>query len=163
MHANSYNMMSEFRKFIAPGSRVLDAGGADVNGSYRPLFLDCSYTTLDYANADIVISGYDWPIEDESYDAVVCGQMLEHDKFFWLTMKNIARVLVPGGIACVIVPSKFNCIHRFPVDVYRFMPDSMLALGEWAGLELLHQKWDEGTIWGDLGGVFKKVIATSAP
>lgn len=156
MHATSMALMAELRKRIPKGSRVLDVGGANVNGSYRALFEDArEFVSLDFAAADIVVTGYDWPIPDESFDAVVSGQALEHDRFFWVTMQNIARVLRPGGTAIIIVPSQ-GAIHRHPVDCYRFLPDSLEALASWSGLVL--QRWERraDSTWGDLGGVFQK-------
>jgi SAM-dependent methyltransferase len=155
MHASSYHLMSELRACIPAGARVLDVGGADVNGSYRPLFGDCTYTSLDYQNADIIVTGYDWPLADESFDAVISGQTFEHDGWFWVTMQNIARVLKPGGHAIIIAPSAGG-VHRHPVDCYRFLPDSMAALARWAGLTLLGTRWDSESKWRDLGAVFRK-------
>lgn len=49
MHASSYKLMTSLRTCIPKGSIVLDVGGADVgNGSYRKLFDDCNYTSLDF-------------------------------------------------------------------------------------------------------------------
>ncbi len=144
MHGNSFNRMREFRrKLVARGSRVLDVGGADVNGSYRPIFADCEYVTLDRARADVVVNGYDWPLDDQSFDVVISGQCLEHDKFFWLTLKNIARVLRSGGLFLLIVPAQWP-IHRYPVDCYRFLPDSIDAIAEWAGMTAIARTIDVG-------------------
>ncbi len=148
-------MMARLRACVPSGSSVLDVGGADVNGSYRPLFADCRYTSLDFENADIVVSGYDWPIADAAFDAVISGQALEHDGMFWLTLQNIARVLKPGGHAILIMPSA-GAVHRYPVDCYRFLPDSLKAMAKWSGLELLGQSWDHESKWRDLGGVFRR-------
>ncbi len=155
MHASSLELMRTLRAHVPAGARVLDVGGANVNGSYRPLFADCRYTSLDFANADIVVSGYDWPIEDGAFDAVISGQMLEHDRFFWLTLKNIARVLAGGGIAIIIVPMTGG-IHRHPVDCYRFMPDAARAFADWSGLTLLATERGAQSKWNDLGAVLEK-------
>lgn len=147
--------MTELRGCIKPRSTVLDVGGADVNGSYRQLFADCKYSSLDFHDADIIVTGYDWPLPDACYQAVICGQALEHDRWFWLTMKNIARVLRPGGHAILIVPSAGG-VHRHPVDCYRFLPDAMQALADWAGLEVLRTEWTHESAWHDLGAVMRK-------
>jgi SAM-dependent methyltransferase len=155
MHASSYQLMAKLRACIAPGSKVLDVGGADVNGSYRPLFGDCTYTSLDFENADIIVTGYEWPIDDGAFDAVISGQALEHDGMFWVTTRNIARVLRPGGRAILIVPST-GPVHRHPVDCYRFLPDSMKALATWARLKLVSVERLDNSQWRDLGAVFAK-------
>lgn len=155
MHKQSYRLMEKLRSFIPAGAHVLDVGGADVNGSYRPIFKDCKYTSLDKENADIVVSGYDWPTADEAFDAAVSGQVLEHDGWFWVTMQNIARVLKPGGHAVIIVPSSGE-VHRYPVDCYRFLPDSMNALARWANLDLLEIQTEKDGKWRDVGAVFRK-------
>lgn len=155
MHKESFRLMAKLRTHVPPGSSVLDVGGADVNGSYRPLFEDCKFTSLDHANADINVTGYEWPIADETYDAVISGQTLEHDGWFWLTMQNIARVLKPNGHAIVIVPQAGK-VHRYPVDCYRFLPDSMEALARWAKLAVVEMSSDNESKWKDLGAVFRK-------
>ncbi len=155
MHKESYRMMAELRTIIPVASSVLDVGGANVNGSYRQLFNDCRYTSLDYANADIVVTGYEWPIADATFDAVISGQTFEHDGWFWVTMKNIARVLKPGGHAIIIAPAAGG-VHRYPVDCYRFYPDSWAALARWSELELVGTKLDNESKWRDHGGVFRK-------
>lgn len=157
MHASSLDMMRNFRKLIPAGSTVLDVGGADVNGTYRPLFTDCKYSSLDFVKADIIVEGYSWPIADGAFDAVISGQALEHDPFFWVTMQNVARVLRPGGTAVIIVPSA-GAIHRHPVDCYRFLPDSVDALARWAGLSVVTHKLDPDSPWRDLGAVYAKPV-----
>jgi len=161
MHKSSYDTMSRMRSYIAKGSTVLDVGGAVVNGSYRALFPDCKYSSLDFAGADINVVGYEWPLDDKSFDAVISGQALEHDGMFWRTMTNIARVLKPGGYAILIVPSAGE-VHRHPVDCYRFLPDSMTAMAAWSGLELVEICWDNPPTsqWRDLAAVFRKPKAT---
>jgi len=154
--------MQEMRsRYVLSGARVLDVGGADVNGSYRRLFSDCSYVTLDlHPSADIVVEGYDWPLDDASFDIVVSGQTLEHDKFFWLTVRNIARVVVDDGVFLLVVPAAWP-IHRFPIDCYRFLPDSIYAMAEWGGFNVLSVKHDQSSLGpgrADLAAALRKQI-----
>jgi len=158
MHDTSYALMAKLRSEVAPGSRVLDVGGADVNGSYRPLFDDCAYTSLDFKNADILVTGHEWPIEDGSFDAVISGQTLEHDPLFWVTVQNMERVLRPGGPLILIVPSA-GPVHRHPVDCWRFYPDSIDAMARWAGLDVVAKSWNHDSPWHDLGAVLRKPAA----
>jgi hypothetical protein len=87
----------------------------------------------------------------------VSGQALEHDRWFWVTMRNIARVLRPGGVAALIVPSA-GPVHRHPVDCYRFYPDAMAAMASWAGLTVLEQRQGDNQPWRDVGAVLKKPV-----
>lgn len=131
---------------------IIDLGSQDINGSYRPIFErpPWHYLGIDLApgkNVDIVLRDpYDWrELESESADVVVAGQTIEHTEFFWETMKQIARVLKPGGLCCVIVPSS-GPEHRFPVDCWRIFPDGLRAMARYAQLEVL----EASTQWDDL-------------
>ncbi len=57
-------------------------------------------------NVDIVVSDiYNWiEIEDSSFDVVISGQAFEHMEFFWKAIKEIERILKPGGLCCIIAP-----------------------------------------------------------
>ncbi len=140
MHANSLRLMTELRSCIPPGSWVADWGARDVNndgGVYRPLFADCDYQGVDIEpgpNVDIVVPANDpSSIPAESFDAVISGQCLEHTERPWLVVKEMARVLKPGGVCILIAPWTW-CIHRFPVDCWRILPDGMRVLCGDAGL-----------------------------
>lgn len=167
MHPSSYKLMGEFvRKYLPAKTSVLDVGGADVNGSYKKIILDngSTYKTLDWEKADFNVQGYDWS-EVPVFDAVISGQTLEHDPFFWKTLKNISRIT--NQWVFIIVPSKGK-YHKHPIDCYRFYKDADKAFAEIMGMELIESVWNtEKTIykkapnlpekyWGDLGMVFKK-------
>lgn len=142
--------MQSFSKHIPDGSHILDVGGADVNGTYKPIFKNCEYKTLDYENADIIVSDYKWP--ELTFDAVISGQMLEHDRYFWKTLDNISKII--PDVVILIVPSKGK-YHAHPVDCYRFYPDCAEVFAEILGMELVEKVWNEQEYWGDLGMVFK--------
>jgi len=118
--------------------RVLDVGSQDVNGSYRQIFAEplWSYTGLDMTvglNVDIVLrTPYVWSeVASESADVVISGQAFEHIPYFWITMLEIVRVLKTGGICCILAPSS-GPEHRYPLDCWRFYPDGMVALAQFA-------------------------------
>ncbi len=122
---------------------VLDVGSMNVNGSYRTLFDDPSwrYTGMDAAaggGVDVVLGRpYDWSsLGDASFDVVVSGQAFEHIEFPWVTILEVARVLRPGGLVCIVVPSS-GMEHRFPVDCWRYYPDGIRALVRWADLDVV--------------------------
>ena len=156
MHKSSYENMRRFvENHLADRHdsplRVADIGSQDVNGSYQPLFdhAGWSYTGVDMApgkNVDVVLSDiYDWnELESDGFDVVVSGQAFEHIEFFWLTMLEVARIMRPGALCCLIAPSS-GFEHRYPVDCWRFYPDGMRALARHAGLEVLeaYAEWDK--------------------
>lgn len=175
MHQSSYHRMSEFaslvrQRFGQQPIRLLDIGSKGVNGTYRELFADpkIEYVGLDVEpgpNVDLVPKDpYDWQeIDDESFDVIISGQVLEHLEFPWLTMEQIARKLKPGGLTCLIAPSR-GPEHRFPVDCFRYYPDGMQALARWSGLSVLESDCVRGASgfqdgsdqWGDCYCVLSK-------
>jgi SAM-dependent methyltransferase len=169
LHASSFENMARChdrylgtQAWADGGERVVvDVGGADVNGGYRPIFDDprYRYLTVDLAageGVDVVLDDpYRLPFADGSVDVVLSGQMLEHCEFFWLTFAEMMRVLKPDGYLFLIAPSA-GPIHEYPVDCYRFYPDAYRALAKHAGCHL-HEVWlDERGPWRDLVGVFAK-------
>jgi len=60
----------------------------------------------------------------------------EHVEYFWLTAREMARVLKPNGLMCIIVPSQGR-EHRHPVDCWRFLPDGMKALAKYIGVNVI--------------------------
>ena len=148
MHTSTYLRMEWFVRTHLSGARrkvsVLDVGSCDVNGTYRTIFDSDAfdYRGLDIESGvgvDIVAENpYKWDmIPSDSFDAVISGQTLEHVEFFWFTLAEMARVLRPGGLMCVIVPR--NLVrHRHPVDTYRYDVDGMVAMGRYVDFEIVH-------------------------
>jgi SAM-dependent methyltransferase len=140
--------------------KVVDLGAMNVNGSYRELFPDSvEFVGVDLEpgpGVDVVLSDvYQLPFADHSVDFVLSGQMLEHCGQFWRVFTEISRILKPEGLAFIIAPSA-GPVHRYPVDCYRFYPDSFQAIAHWAGLRLVHSWNDERGPWRDIIGVFQK-------
>lgn len=157
MHKTSYLKMQAFFEsvdhYLPPQSRgsILEIGSKSYHGqlSYKNLIDQSrfSYTGLDLeagTNVDIVPGNpHNWSeIGNEQFDLVISGQALEHDKFFWVTFPEIARILKCGGILALIAPGT-GPIHRFPVDCWRFYPDAWEGLCQWAGLELVETYYEE--------------------
>jgi len=73
---------------------------------------------------------YELPFEDDSLDVVVSSSCFEHSEFFWLSFLEVLRILKPDGLFYLNVPSD-GVFHRYPVDCWRFYPDSAVALAKW--------------------------------
>ena len=114
--------------------RILDVGGSNINGSYRDLFDDPEwiYHALDVEQGEgvDVVPKKPWRWQDvraRSYDVVISGSAFEHIAFPWLTIVEIRRVLRPGGLLCLVVPSAGE-EHRYPLDCWRYYRDGLVAL-----------------------------------
>jgi autotransporter strand-loop-strand O-heptosyltransferase len=81
--------------------KVLDIGSLDINGSNRDLFEDCDYIGLDVGegrNVDVVSVGHLYDAPDNFFDTIISTEVFEHDMFYEETVKNIIRMLKPGGL-----------------------------------------------------------------
>lgn len=165
MHTSSMDKMKAFRdKYLEAKKNnhivILDIGAQEVhvNGSYKPLFSDqknWKYQGADMVpgnNVDIVLTDpYDWSqIKSNSVDVVISGQAFEHIEYFWITMLEIARVLKPGGLCCIVAPSS-GYEHRYPVDCWRFYPDGFSALAKYAKLDVLesYTQWEDSPLYDE--------------
>jgi SAM-dependent methyltransferase len=69
--------------------------------------LDAVHSTtadLDHGGVDVQADITTLPFADESFDAVLCSHVLEHVEDDRAAMRELVRVLRPGGWALVMVP-----------------------------------------------------------
>jgi SAM-dependent methyltransferase len=112
---------------------------------------------------DVVLQDpYILPFQDNTFDFAISSSCFEHSEFFWLSYQETMRVLKPSGVFYLNAPSN-GMFHRYPVDCWRFFPDSGNALVNWGnrnGLNsiLLEQYTSEKEtdIWSDYVAVFLK-------
>jgi len=106
MHQSAMNTAKLFfdiyatEKNFPKGTKVLDVGSQDVNGSLKevcPKFL--TYMGVDFVagkGVDIVLQDpYKMPFEDEHFDIIICSSVFEHSQMFWLLYLEIMRILKP--------------------------------------------------------------------
>lgn len=90
---------NKFPKFFS-NRIVVDIGSLDINGNNQYLFEDCLYLGIDLLpgkNVDLAVKGHELSLPDDSLDVVISTECFEHDQFYALTLKNIVRMLKPGG------------------------------------------------------------------
>lgn len=165
--SNGRSFFKTYSKDFGSSSKVkvIEIGSQNVNGSLREVCPEqFEYVGLDFQDAegvDIVLDDpYSLPIESESVDIVVSSSCFEHSELFWLVFLEILRVLKPGGLFYLNAPSAGN-FHRYPVDCWRFYPDSGKALVTWAkrngiNAALLESYTHRGENWQDFVSVFLK-------
>jgi len=135
---NCQRFFDRYGEYLPDSDRVtvIDIGAQNVNGSLREVTpAHFKYVGVDMAagkGVDIVLDDpYSLPLEAESADVVLCSSCFEHSEMFWLLFLEIMRVLKPTGLFYLNVPSN-GPFHRYPVDCWRFYPDSGNALVAWA-------------------------------
>ena len=150
-----------------PNARVVEIGSQDVNGSLRTFCpANFVYTGVDFVagkGVDLILDDpYQLPFANESVDVMLSSSCFEHSEMFWLLYLEIMRALKPGGLFYMNVPANGE-FHRWPVDCWRFYPDSGRALITWAkrnGMkaELLesYTSTQIGDQWNDFVAVFVK-------
>jgi SAM-dependent methyltransferase len=121
---------------LAPGAKVIDVGAG--NAPYRELFEHVDYSTVDWDNSpheresDVSASADALPHDDESFDAVLLTQVLEHVPDPARVLAELYRILRPGGTVHITVPLVWE-LHELPYDYYRYTPASLTTLMEAAG------------------------------
>lgn len=105
------------RKYSKPGQKILDVGvglgrlleqvdeleryGMDISSNYLEITstkkINCCLSLIE-----------DMPYQDDFFDIITCTDVLEHVLDLNLAVKNILRVLKPGGVLIIRVPYKEN-------------------------------------------------------
>jgi SAM-dependent methyltransferase len=139
-----------FREWVDTGGRVLDVGcrfgaltrsyldgnqvvGVDID---RRALEEAALLGIEPVWADAAES---LPFEDESFDAVVVGELLEHLPLPQLTVGEARRVLRPGGRLVGSVPNAYRLKGRLsfllgrppepdPTHLQLFSPDDVRRL-----------------------------------
>ncbi|RJQ24615.1 methyltransferase domain-containing protein [Candidatus Parcubacteria bacterium] len=111
--------------------RTLEIGSYNVNGTIRDSFQHKSneYIGVDQSAGpcvDLVINAHELLdcFGSNSFDTILCCEMLEHDPQFWLTVGIMHQMLKPNGYLFVSTPTFGFPLHRFPKDYWRFGEDA---------------------------------------
>ncbi len=94
-----------------------------------------SYRTLDRDTdwkPDVIGSAEAIPLQDKSVDSILCTQVFEHLPHPWIAIKELFRVLKPGGYCLFTVPQT-NELHEEPHDYFRYTSYGLRSLFTEAG------------------------------
>ncbi len=115
---------------------VLDIGSGRARRYAHLCPRATAYRTLDTDPAgqpDILASADAIPLPDASVDGIICTQVLEHLPHPWIAVREMARILRPGGHAVITVP-QMNDLHEEPHDYFRYTKYGLESLFQDAGL-----------------------------
>jgi SAM-dependent methyltransferase len=114
----------------------LSIGGA---GRYVDGYVNLDLLAMPGVN--VAADAHQLPFADGVFQRVECDAVLEHVRRPEQVMREIARVLAPGGYAHLVTPF-CHPFHEYPKDYRRFTPD---GLKELAGpLEVVAEGWRTG-------------------
>ncbi|ORB78429.1 MULTISPECIES: class I SAM-dependent methyltransferase [Mycobacterium avium complex (MAC)] len=127
---------------------VLDAGAGIA--PYRKHFGHVTYETADfgevskeYSQLDHICRLEQLPMADETYDLVLCTQVLEHVPEPLPVLRELRRVLKPGGEAWVSAPLFYE-EHETPYDFCRYTQFAWRRMAAEAGFTVESLEWLEG-------------------
>ncbi len=121
-----FKAIDNFAKETKADAKILDVGCGLK--PYRSLFATENYTGIDIEGGghtddakvvDAYFDGHNIPFPDNSFDTIICTQVLEHADSPEILVKEISRVLEDGGRAFFSMPFIYP-EHETPYDFRRF-------------------------------------------
>ena len=115
---------------------VLDLGGSRKSG-YHELFLGKPEFTVvnidEHYGYDLKFDvEKDFPLEDASYDHVLCLNLLEHVYGYAHVLRESYRVMRPGGTFVSVTPFSIP-LHACPHDFFRYTDSALRRMLKDAG------------------------------
>ena len=147
MHLNSELLFTKYAvPYFKSNFKVLEIG---PSGVYQRIVNDNNiiWDTIDFENTKFIEgsaenlthklqSAYDFPIDDEVYDIVLSGQVIEHVEKIWTWLSEIKRITKKGGIIITINPVSWP-YHEAPIDCWRIFPNGIHALAQETDMTVL--------------------------
>lgn len=138
------SFISKLPPDIIRNSKVLEVGSYNVNGSASDYVKQ--HNPSEYIGVDIVNGpGVDkiCSVEDivnvfgkNSFDIVICTEMLEHVQDWRLAINNLKEVCCINGVIIITTRSVGFPKHDYPADYWRFSINDMLHI--FSDFNILH-------------------------
>jgi SAM-dependent methyltransferase len=83
------------------GSRVIEMGSLDINGSVRGQFSAATYVGVDLGpgpGVDLVSCGHEVDLPSGSFDCAISAECFEHNPYWLETFLNMLRLTRGGGL-----------------------------------------------------------------
>jgi len=108
---------------LPPDALICDVGAGGRRLAPKVVTVD----SVPVPNVDIVADIHNLPINDASFDCVFCTGTLEHVRDPWQAVREMHRILRPGGIFHADVPF-MQGYHPDPTDYWRFTIEGLRLL-----------------------------------
>ncbi|MGH7940772.1 MAG: class I SAM-dependent methyltransferase, partial [Limisphaerales bacterium] len=102
-------------------------------------------------NVDFACPAHAIPVVAESFDSVLCTEVLEHVPDPLAVWREFHRILRPGGQVLLSTPMYWPP-HELPYDFYRYPEHGLRYLATTAGFQI-KELWPRGGRWAMLGQV----------
>ncbi len=106
---------------VEKGAKILDVGAGQCQ--YKKYFSQAQYVAQDlcigdknwdYSCIDINCEIYDIPVKNDSFDYILCTQVLEHLKYPDQAFKKLNRICVRGGGGICNLPNDLGRTSKTP-------------------------------------------------
>jgi SAM-dependent methyltransferase len=143
MHLNSTLLFEKYaKKYFLDGKKVLEIGPSGFPTVYQKLVKNENLTwhTIDFVDSIYIgeaqpkltytlSNPYEFPVESDTYDIVLSGQVIEHVGKVWEWVRELKRVLKPNGVIITINPVSWP-YHEAPIDCWRIFPEGIKSLAQ---------------------------------
>lgn len=145
--------VSEMVVEIPEGAAVLDIGAGECK--YASLLPHTRYVSTDlvsssdkhdFSRIDIVADASAIPFQNNIFDVALSLVVLEHVPDPRLTVREMARILKPGGSAFALIPL-VRPEHLVPFDFQRFTRYGIQRLFENNGFQIESVEGSNGALW----------------
>lgn len=125
------------------GTKVLEVGSRNINGSLRSLYDQCDYTGIDAVDGkdvDVVCVGHEFEAAACSFDVVCSAEVLEHDPHARETVTHMVELARKGGLVFITCATENRPEHGTRRTGKNYSPDwdhyRNISIGElllWTG------------------------------
>lgn len=156
------NFMKFASNKIKSSDKILDAGAGSC--PYKKYFSHTKYESTDFENIfeksfknkhTFICSLENIPKSNDSYNAIICTEVLEHVEYPSKVIKEFYRILKPQGKLFLSAPQSWG-LHGEPHHYFNFTKYGLISLFNNAGFRIVFIKPKGGLFWY-LGFVVKNL------
>jgi ubiquinone/menaquinone biosynthesis C-methylase UbiE len=117
---------------LTPGQRVLDLGCGPADGTVKLRHLGAEGIGLDYSAGMLAAARREpslqgrlcrgdagrLPFRDAAFDKVICTNSFHHYPDHRSALREVRRVLKPGGLLVLVDPRRDNLFGRIAIDLF---------------------------------------------